>query len=718
MSKNGNHSRTSARHGREGWKRWREDQKKGKNKSKLVRTWVAVMRKVVDSRFTNHEEDLLSDPDAFKSFLSELRPHPADNWGYLVCPRIESGIEPPPREPGKVGRPPSRPPGRLLYHGDPAIDAGADSLIPILSGNTSTPITELDEKDDPYSILLNEVGKILETYDYIRQKRGYPANDVRKPKAAGAMDNLRRKTIDVSPAISRAIQFMIEDGQASLARVILGQLQKQLAREVEMTFPGSKVVACAWHCNSGMPEKPGMLHLDIWLHSTEPQVVILGKKKIPTLVRTWRAGALDHGGPGPGICAYDRHMAALGDEMEKLAPGVCWEVRNAIAAQEHRAIERKRPGTANRDIFLHRRFDELVAAALPPVYVEKGREVYRDHLRAVYSQGDQKISSTVVDPEKFDRKRTKLAKQLRAIREKSREISRRETELREKSEQQENKRLELEAVSASLQAQAVDAEAQKLLQREREDKLNDRELALSSQEKIAQDLFQDLRAREGNLKKEEADQTVTAILLKDRTDELDRREETVQSKENRTNELQSIAISDRDAAATILETARDQAQEIIQNAIKREKAAKITSENLNAKHIHVRKLAGKFHRFFAKRFNRKLDDAMFRIAEGVLGKGLLARLKGNAKSLPWKIILPMIRSEVARLRKAERLVERLATLPTPPESASGPKAIHSAAVNLLVVQQKQMEEWFGESIDKRNKQKGGNIIIKSKQPEI
>ena len=415
MSKDGKHSITSSRHAREGWKQWRADQGKAQAKSKKVRIWVPKELLWEGSPFTSAEENMVSLPDDFKSFVSLLREHPGDSWGYLVAPRIISGESRPPARTNKIGRPSSRPPGRALYEGDPDIDAGAGKLIPLPPGNTAVAIQSLDEKDDPYSTLLNDAGKILATYDYLRPGT-IPTKDVRKPQAVGAADNLRRKTIDVSPGISRAVQLMIESGKLEEAKKILADVQQTLALEMEAVFPASKVVACGWHCNSGMPEKPGILHLDVWLHSTEPQIVNLGKKKKDTLLRTWTAGGLDHGGPGPGICAWDRHMAALGEEMETLAPARCWEVRNAIKLQEERALERRRPGTANRDVILHRKFDELVAAALPTEFVEQGMAAYRVHLQQVYAEGDRKLNATVADPVKFARKRDKLAKSMRVVR--------------------------------------------------------------------------------------------------------------------------------------------------------------------------------------------------------------------------------------------------------------------------------------------------------------
>ncbi len=413
MAKEGKHSVASAHHGREGWKRWRQDNSKATEKSTAVRIWIPVLRQILLSPETSADECVLAVPDDFKSFISELRPDPGSSWGYLVVPRVQQS------RPGVESNLFGVPSGgsaagtatitlgsrdRRLRPGNPDIDSGAIALIPLDIDHSGCRLNQLDEIHDPYSRVLNDSGKLLEEYDYIR-KGSVPSRDPRTTMAKGAVDNLRRKTIDVSPGISRAIELMMKAGKVAQARGILEKLQFELAGETEKVFPQGRVIACAWHCNSGMPTKPGILHLDVWMHSTQLETRVLGTKKTLTLVRTWEDHGLDHCGPGSGICAWDRHMNALGGEMEKLAPGICYEVRKAIKFHEKRAISRNRPGSANRDIRLHRKFDELLRRDLPAEFVEAGMAEYRTHLRQVYEGGDLKILQAASDPEKFEKRK-------------------------------------------------------------------------------------------------------------------------------------------------------------------------------------------------------------------------------------------------------------------------------------------------------------------------
>lgn len=422
MSKEGKHSIAAAHHGREGWKRWKADNAKLLEKGQVI-VHIPVSLQALPND-TSLEENLISAPDHFKSFISSLRADPGSKWGYLVVKRVpenadlvSSGLQSNElRKQDKDGRilVISGVLERELKQGVPDIDAGAKALIGLDEDHSGWPARKLNEIHDPYSRVLNESGKILETYDYIR-KGMVPFKESRKPQAEGAVDNLRRKTIDVSPGISRAIQLMIEAGRVTEAQEILGNLQLELALEVEKIFPNGKVVACAWHCNSGMPEKPGILHLDLWMHSTKLEIVHLGKKNTPTLLRTWDPKGLNHCGPGPGICAWDRHVDALGKELEALAPNIVYQVTKAINFNENRAIESDRAGSANRDIRLHRKFDELLKRDLPHEFVDRGMSQYREHLRTLYRDGGMSLAKVISDPEKFEKRKATLENSMREI---------------------------------------------------------------------------------------------------------------------------------------------------------------------------------------------------------------------------------------------------------------------------------------------------------------
>ena len=445
MAKRGRYSRSAARHSREGWRQWQQDQTHNKHKSTRTRKWVRVPVQSVDD-----QESLAPIPN-FESKLAALRPHPALGWGFRVVPTIVDAapVDGEPASPKKRtrGRPRKRQTeGRALVAGDPAIDAGAGAMVPIPDGNTRVPVSRLVEREgnEPFSNLLVRAGSILATYDSADVKwvtRNVESEDgtvervatqvsylqERKPNGKGEA-LLERHTTDLSPGISRGIQRMIEDGRAEEARKQLDDLVIPLSELFEAHYPGAKVVAAGWHVESGQ------LHLDIWAHSTRLELVETGIKRQKKLGRLWDASGLQHHGPGPGICAWDRHVRALGEEAEQLCPGIVSEVAAALQRHEERAVERGRPGVANRDVRIHRRFDEVVSANLPSEYIDRGMNEYREHLRALYTGGgDPKLAQKAADPEKLALERQKLARtyhELRHVVLENREVRKREASIK------------------------------------------------------------------------------------------------------------------------------------------------------------------------------------------------------------------------------------------------------------------------------------------------
>ncbi len=393
----------------------------------MTRAWVPVFSdQVVD------EDGRLVEPEKFKSDISDLRPHPADNWGYRIVTR-EPGQPVPAksRQKAKSKQSAAEKHDRTIKPGQPQIDRGAASLVKFPAGDQSRPPSMIDEKTHPYCMLLGDTGFMLREYDYlfdqkIKKRKSKKKNaegvfivvpahtilksDPRKTKAKGAENIFRRMTVDVSPSLARAVQLMIEAGMVVEARKILDQLLPEMALELERIFPDAKVACCGWHVLSGQ------LHADFWVHCTKLEEHNLGEKQTPTLCRIWDPGGLAHQGPGPGICAWDRHMSALGDEMDDLAPGTCREVREALKYHEARAVERGRPDVANRDIAIHRKFDEMVEKVLPAVFVEDGKEAYRSHLRTVYADGDPKVLTLTADPERVERYIAKITRNLKLAR--------------------------------------------------------------------------------------------------------------------------------------------------------------------------------------------------------------------------------------------------------------------------------------------------------------
>lgn len=384
--------------------------------------------------------------ELFRSNISALRTHPFDDWGYRISRPMTAadgagpGVLPDP-DTRKAGRPVLRDSITILRDlaiGEPAIDFGSAALVKLPSGDTKIKpedITHEMEKGHPYVRTLGLAAQILATYDHpehsivVRKKKKKKPRKSRSKKTAkdegdgeaydlvpgkkiadideleevpkivltprhrlakGVTSNLHRKTVDVSPGLSRSIQMMLEHGLVKEARKILDDLIIPLGERFEKIFPNSKVVCAGWHVRSGQ------LHLDLWVHSTRLEAVLTGVKRTPETARFWDKYALCHFGNGPGICAMNRHVAALGEEAADLCPGVVDEVREAIARAEERGAQRETKGRgaglANRDIAIHEAFDEMVSAALPSEFVAQGMEVYRDYLREFYlAGGDEKM---------------------------------------------------------------------------------------------------------------------------------------------------------------------------------------------------------------------------------------------------------------------------------------------------------------------------------------
>jgi len=252
--------------------------------------------------------------ELFRSDISALRMHPFDDWGYRIARPLTSadgakpGVLLPDNKTRKVGRPRLRDSVTILRDlalGEPAIDDGAAALVRLPLGDTSinpADITHEMEKAHPYVRTLHLAAQILATYDYPEQKvvrrkikkeklrksrskktakededietfDGAPGKKVEEidqyedvPKivlterwrlAKGVTSNLHRKTVDVSPGLSRSIQLLIEAGRVLEVRKILDDLIIPLSERFEAIFPVSEVVCAGWHVRSGQ------LHLDL-----------------------------------------------------------------------------------------------------------------------------------------------------------------------------------------------------------------------------------------------------------------------------------------------------------------------------------------------------------------------------------------------------------------------------------------------------------------------
>lgn len=336
--------------------------------------------------------------EKFKSDNSKLRGGFGDAWGYFVAPLIPRPVIPADKiltanqeeekkptenpseqkkaksdKPAVRGRPRKRKiPIRVPIPGDPDLDAGAEMLVPILQ--TGLSLTLGWRRMRTAKRLLNDYDKEMTTKvkgvirKYCRQHLA------RADSSPSQQTLLERMTVDLMPGFSRAIERMLADRGQLATRKLLEAATPLILAEYQKLFPAARVVGAAWHVRSGQ------LHLDIWSHSTRLEVVQHGKGT--ALARLWNATGLAHYGPGSGICAWDRHARALGDQAEAVAPGLVEVVKQALDRQV-----KTHGNKANRDVDLHRAVDNIFADLLPQPFQDVGMGEYRTWLHQQYSLG-------------------------------------------------------------------------------------------------------------------------------------------------------------------------------------------------------------------------------------------------------------------------------------------------------------------------------------------
>lgn len=334
----------------------------------------------------------------FTSDNSKLRGRFGDVWGYFVAPLIQGPVIPAGAilsmndkgektatqksskkkkadliKPAVRGRPrKKRIPNRFPSPGDPDLDVGAEMLMTILQ--TGLSLKDAWRRMGVARRLLNDYDQELP-----RKVKGkivmYCRQHVAKADRSPAQQTLlHRWTVDLMPGFSRAIQRMLEDQGQGPTRKLLESATPLILAEFQKIFPEAKVVGAAWHVRSGQ------LHLDIWSHSTRLEVVPHGT--VTVLARLWNATGLAHYGPGPGICAWDRHARALGDQAGEIAPGLLEVLAQTIGRQTSNYGSK-----ANRDVRLHRAVDAIFENLLPQHFREVGMGEYKEWLQKQYALG-------------------------------------------------------------------------------------------------------------------------------------------------------------------------------------------------------------------------------------------------------------------------------------------------------------------------------------------
>lgn len=360
--KDGIASQGALDHGLEDSEKWRHDQTY-KNKSGRV-TYVPML-------CPEHEKV------AFKSDCSKLRGAFGDTWGYFVPSLISDsvsgldyGLETASgeRRPRGRGRPrKTKEKIRVPLPGDPDIDSGASGLVPV--AGTGQTLTAAWRR-------VQTARRQLNSYDQEKTSGNFRQYPARGNRSRSHQTLLERKTVDLIPGFSRAIQRMIEDGKTAEARNIIDLATPKILAKFEELYPGAKASGLGWHVRSGQ------LHTDIYCHSTRLELVEDGVEKEKLLARLWETKGLCHYGPGPGICAWDRHARALGSDASSVAPGLKLVVEQSLERQET-----DYGSDANRDVRMHQAVDTVFEDLLPDSYRDRGMAEYRKWLIEQYREG-------------------------------------------------------------------------------------------------------------------------------------------------------------------------------------------------------------------------------------------------------------------------------------------------------------------------------------------
>lgn len=172
---------------------------------------------------------------------------------------------------------------------------------------------------------------------------------VEKKVVKGTSD-LRRYTVNVAPALARAMALLLEQGvEKEKVRDLMVSAAPLVAAEFERVT-GRKTVGVSIHFDSNLP------HWNIWHSGLEPVVYNVGKSERTRYRRT----AMDLNASG-NMLAWDRAARAfnrVGEDLAKISPATVKELEKA----EKRAKERQNrpPG----DFTLNRKADEVLEAAL------------------------------------------------------------------------------------------------------------------------------------------------------------------------------------------------------------------------------------------------------------------------------------------------------------------------------------------------------------------
>lgn len=624
--KDGVASKGALDHGLEDSKKWLHDQNYNEVVSKSGKVqYVALLS-------PEHEKV------SFKSNCSNLRGPFGDTWGYLVpglVPASVSGLDfgldsPTGENPKKKrGRPPkTKLKCRIPVPGDPDLDGGGAGLVWV--AKTGESLTSAWRR-------VQTVRRLLNSYDQdkkIGNFRQYVAHGSRSPSHQTLLE---RKTVDLIPGFSRAIQRMIEDGKTEEARSIIEQATPKILSKFEALYPGAKCSGLGWHVRSGQ------LHTDLYGHSTRLELVEDGVKKKKRLVRLWDTFGLSHYGPGPGICAWDRHLRALGNDAATVAPGLRLVVDQALARQE-----KDYGSAANRDVLLHRAVDEIFEGLLPASYREQGMDEYKTWLVEEYSEG-------AIGPKLNTASKRKAAmEEVQSVAAESKKVI-------------EQKELELSTQAIALAAKAIEIERRELAVAEMEAEIKEQaEKTRSAAEVRGLDAaFEAVFPNE-----KPADRTAEGILVQIQTGIQSFQTAALANAQAAENSAKNILarVEIREKELTVKE------EKFAGRESKLETAEKDVAKREARLAVWAKSWKARLRQLHAKRYS---DSIVL-----ILGKKLTTKLF-EAGQNPRQ----MVRNEVARLRRSERVLGELLKLPAnaAPDSPAG--KLLSRAKSILSIHQ-------------------------------
>jgi len=172
----------------------------------------------------------------------------------------------------------------------------------------------------------------------------------RPKKVVGGVSDLRRYTINVGPALARAMALMLEHGgDQTVVRDLMVENAPLIAAEFERVT-GRKVVGVSIHFDSNLP------HWNLWHSGLEPVLYRVGESERTRFRRT----AMNLNASG-NMLAWDRVSRAftrIGEDFRDVSVATANELEKA----ESRALERQ--GRAPGDFTLNRKADKVLESAL------------------------------------------------------------------------------------------------------------------------------------------------------------------------------------------------------------------------------------------------------------------------------------------------------------------------------------------------------------------